>query len=229
MRNRVGLRILCLIAFLGAVTPGFSASFFSFSGNFTQDDEHAVFTFTLGAPGTVALQSWSYAGGVDPLANIVSAGGFGPVLSLFDSGGDLINFDRGGTVGGLPPNDCGTGGRGVDVVSGQCLDAYLQISLGFAGVYTVVLTEQDNTPNGPTLADGFALDGTGNFTGGPFIDAGGFQRNSFYHFTVGPVDSAQPEGIPEPGTAALALGALILGGVTARKRLWSSRVRRKRI
>jgi hypothetical protein len=210
MSNKFVMRSLFAAAGLFLAGPIYGAAFFSFSGNFTSDDDKAFFTFAISAPGTVSLQSWSYGGGVDPLSNVIAGGGFGPVLSLFDSGGNLLGFDRGGVVGGVPPNDCGAGGRSVDVVSGQCLDAYLQTPLGLSGTYTVVISEQDNTPNGPNLTDGFALDGTGNFTGGPFIDAGGFQRTSSYHFTVGPVENAVTV-IPEPATGLLALAAIGIG------------------
>jgi hypothetical protein len=84
------------------------------------------------------------------------------------------------------------------------------VTLGSAGSYQVVVTEQDNTPNGPTLADGFALDGAGNFTGGPFIDDGGNQRTSFFDFTVGQVNSAQSADVPEPSPALLLAIALAL-------------------
>jgi len=219
---RVALRASCLAVLLGSVTLSWSATILSYSGDFTQDDDQRLVNFTILAPATVTLQSWSYGGGVDPLANVISAGGFGPVLSIFDSTGNLVGFDRGGTVGGLPPNDCGTGGRTVDAVSGFCLDAYLEIPLASVGEYTVVLTQQDNTPNGPTLADGFAFDGAGNFTGG-FIDAGGFQRNSSYYFTISLPDSTV---VPEPATGFLTLAALCLGAAAnVRKRLQRRKVR----
>ena len=146
MSHNFVTRSLFVAAGLFLVEPIYGLAVFSFSGNFASDDDKASFNFVISAPGTVTLQSWSYTGGVDPLSNVIPGGGFGPVLSLFDSLGNLLGFDRGGVVGEIPPNDCGTGGRSVDIVSGQCLDAYLQSPLGSAGTYTVVITKQDNTP-----------------------------------------------------------------------------------
>jgi hypothetical protein len=219
-RNLRALSLFCLIL-AAAVPAAASTAYFSFSGNLTSDDGHSDFVFTILSPATVQLESWSYAGGTDPLSNVVSGGGFAPVLSLFDGAGNLLAFDAGGVVGGSAPFNCATGGRALDAVSHLCLDAYTEVTLGSAGSYQVVVTEQDNTPNGPTLADGFALDGAGNFTGGPFIDDGGNQRTSFFDFTVGPVNSAQSADVPEPAPSLLLLSALalFLGRTAWRRRL----------
>jgi hypothetical protein len=215
------LSLFCLV--LTAAAPAAaSTAVFSFSGNLTGDDDHSNFVFTILAPATVQLESWSYAGGTDPLSNFVPGGGFAPVLSLFDGAGNLLAFDAGGVVGGSAPFSCATGGRALDATSHLCLDAYSQVTLSSAGTYQVIVTEQDNTPNGPTLADGFALDGAGNFTGGPFIDDGGNQRTSFYDFTIGSVDSAEAADVPEPAPSLLILSALALFlGRTA----WGRRLR----
>ena len=200
---------VCLI--LAAAAPALAGPmYFNFSGTFVQDDNRSDFVFNILSPAVVTLQSWSYAGGTDPLSNIVPGGGFGPVLSLFDSAGNLLAFDNGGTVGGIAPKDCASGGRLQDAVSGLCLDAFEQVALGAAGSYRLVITEQDNIPAGLTLADGFALNGTGNFTGGPFIDAGGNQLTSNFYFTVGLVDDARPAPVPEPAPVLLLASVLAL-------------------
>ena len=102
-----------------------------------------------------------------------------PVVSLFDSSGNLIVFDAGGFALGA----CGP--RAVDPVAGYCLDAYIN---GFfpAGTYTAILTEWDNTPNGPTLADGFVEQGTGKFHRWPVPSqcGPGFQRTAKWALDV---------------------------------------------
>jgi hypothetical protein len=179
----------------------------SYTGNFAQDDNQSVFDFTLASATPVTLRTWSFAGGTNANGMAISPGGFAPVLSLFDAGGeqDLLALDHDGG-----PGSCGP--RAVDIVSGFCWDAYLNLSL-VAGSYILVLTEDDNTPNGPTLADGFLRDGQGNFTAGlfggapgsAFILADGSQRTNMWAVDLIGVDSQA--SAPEPGTTAM----LVLG------------------
>ncbi|MEO8594948.1 MAG: DVUA0089 family protein [Candidatus Solibacter sp.] len=215
-------RLVFAVALLSAPSaPALAGPLYvHFSGNFTQDDDRADFLFTIASPATVELRSWSYAGGPDLQANPVPRGGFAPVLSLFDGAGNLLAYDNGGSVGGTAPRDCSTGARAQDVVSDLCLDAYTQAALGSAGSYRVVVTEQDNLPNGPTLADGFALSGAGDFTGGPFIDAGGNPRSAYFYFTIGPVDAAQAASAPEPAPLWLLASGL---GLVLQRRMRASR------
>ena len=123
------------------------------------------------------------------------------MLSLFDSGGNLLAFDD----GGVAPAGCGP--RQVDAATGFCLDAYIS-GLFSAGSYTAVLTEWDNTPNGPTFDDGFSEQGNGNFTGGPFLlNAGpGYQRTGNWALDL----PGAPAVVPEPSYGAL---LMLLGGV----------------
>jgi hypothetical protein len=202
MRNRLARASLIV----GLAVIPLSASTFSFSGVFAEDDSQFLTGFNLAGNATVNLESYSYGGGIDPLNGSVPAGGFATVLSLFDSSGNLLAFDDGGTApGGCAP-------RTIDPATGFCLDAYLQEDLS-PGSYTVVLTEYDNTPNGPTLADGFAKDGQGNFTGpeflgvpGSFIDPFGNQRTDAYDFNISGINSL----VPEPSSAASLAAALLL-------------------
>src|SRR5215472_6068509 len=107
--RRVPMRMVRLVFLCGMLClPAFSGTYFAFSGNFTQDDNELFYNFTILASTNVTLQTWSYAGGTDPLSNVVPAGGFAPVLSLFDSGGNLLGFDAGGTA----PGGCGP--RNID-------------------------------------------------------------------------------------------------------------------
>jgi len=86
------------------------------------------------------------------------------------------------------------------------------------GSYILALTEFDNTPIGPTLADGFVQQGTGNFTGGPFfLNAGvGFQRNGNWAVDI---TNTAPAAIPEPSTVAqIALGLSTFALAVARRK-----------
>jgi uncharacterized protein (TIGR03437 family) len=165
----------------------------SYTGNFVADDDQREVFFTLSAPSSVALRTFSYAGGVNAAGTTIPAGGFDPTVSVFDSGGRLIAYNR----------DGGCGNVAADAVTSFCWDSFLQVSLP-AGNYTAVLTQSENLPNGPTLADSFAYnpslcvaalvcpttDANGNFTAAPAGGAPGFwdffpsQRTSFYALDI---------------------------------------------
>ena len=205
------LGLLAGICWLGGTTPVLASSF-SFGGSFAQDDNRSSAEFTIVSNATVSIQSWGFAGGVDPIGATILPGGFATVLSIFDSTGNLAaGFDTGGTA----PGACSP--RNIDPVSGFCLDAYLQVSLS-AGTYTAVLTELDNVPIGPTFADGFTQDGQGNFTGpenlggpGSFIAPFGYQRTANFQYSISGADTARSldaASIPEPASTLLMVSAL---------------------
>ena len=144
-----------LFLLIAVTTPAICADY-SFTGTFTSDDQSKSFRFTLSNAGTVVLRTYSYAGGVNSAGQQIPAGGFDTTLSLFDATGNLIAVNR----------DGGCDNVAKDSVTSSCWDAYVQTSVP-AGTYQLVLTQSDNLPNGPTLADSFAYDGAGNFTADP--------------------------------------------------------------
>jgi hypothetical protein len=189
------------------------AASISYTGNFVQDDSLEIFDFDLASPGTVTLRTWSFAGGTNAAGAPIAAGGFAPVLSLFDASGseDLLGVDHAGG-----PGPCGA--RATDLSSGFCWDAWLNLNLA-AGSYFLVLTEDDNTPSGLTFVDGFLQAGQGNFTasefGGPpgsqFILAGGSQRTSAWAVDlIGVTIPTIPSPEPSSGILLLAGAAVLL-------------------
>jgi len=177
------------------------------SGNFTADDNVVLIPFTVALNGAVTIQTSSFANG---------SVGFEPVLTLYDGLGNLFLQDA---TGGTTPGGCGL--RGIDSTSGFCLDAVISALLN-AGSYTLALTEWDNIPGGPTLADGFPQTGNGNFTGsefgpgsGSFLLFNGSQRTSAWALSIDGAD------VPEPATFGLACAALI--ALTAAGRRSSAR------
>jgi hypothetical protein len=78
---------------------------------------------------------------------------FDPFVSLFDSTCQLVGL-----------NEDGTGFVDPDPNTGAALDSYLSEAALTLGTYTVVLTQSDNLPNGPTPADGFHEKNAANFT-----------------------------------------------------------------
>ena len=203
-------RFLFPVAFglLGISSSAFAGSF-SFTGNFVNDNDLQEFFFTIAAPGTVNMQTWSFAGGTNAAGAVILPGGFAPALALFDSNGVIVgNVDE----GGVAPGNCGP--RNQDpAVTGPCLDAFLSDSLG-AGSYTLVLSQQDNLPQGQLLSDGYVHDADPNFAEG-FNDFG-LQRNSAWAVDIVNTDVASQ--VPEPSTAMALFGGLFfLTGIGFRR------------
>ncbi len=212
MRSRLLPVVVLLVAFfpLGSIALGDSVDY-SFTGNFTQDDDVQLFSFTVGSTSTITLRTLSYAGGTNADGSLISAGGFDPILSLFDSSGlQIYENDDGG-----PPD------VGIDLVVFLAFDTFLQVELT-PGIYTAAISQYDNFANGPTLGDGFSRDGQGNFAGG-FIDYFGNQRTNEWAFDILNVEGAYaqheyPETpVPEPSTLTLMGFGILAGGVFRKK------------
>ncbi len=194
-----GVLTFVLVSFFASMGAAQAANF-SFTGIFTQDDDVQLFSFVVGALSTVTLLTYSYAGGTNAAGAVIPAGGFDPILALFDSTGTFIDDE----------NDDGVlSRRGIDPTTGVRFDSFLQAAL-VAGTYTVSVMQFDNFATGPTLADGFDRQGEGNFTGvdfgpgsGSFFDFDGFQRTNAWAFDILNVQQATQQVVPEPGSLLL--------------------------
>ncbi len=187
--------LICVLAWFGACA---SAADFSFSGAFLADDNSVVITFTVSSTSTVDAHTWSYGGtgnapgGTNIKGQVIPPGGFVPVLSLFDATGNLIALSSAGPIP-VPPFS-------VDPTTGAAFDGvFIPAPVLTPGTYTLVLTEYDNLPNGPTLADGFSEQGNGNFTGPlfgcpdpnvPFCDLSAVNRTANWQLDLLNVASA---------------------------------------
>ena len=208
--------LLCLFG-LCALPKGASADIIqrSYQGTFTTDDEIHTFSFVLATTSRVYVQSLGYGGGTNIGGTAISSGGFASALWLFNSGGNLIADDNaGGTVG-----NCGRRqGDPSAFPSNACFDAYIPLSAGagagvnlLPGSYTVDLTQQGNDLNGTTLSSGFSQAGQGNYTGGPFIDPFGNQRDGHFAVDIVGVDAPEPATLP-----TILLSLVVLGFVYKR-------------
>ncbi len=190
------MRRLTLISLLAALAAAQAvAADFSFRGVFASDNDKREFFFTLAQPAQVKLRTWSYAGGTNAAGTVIPGGGFDPTLSLFDSSGGTIVFNK----------DGGCGQVAADSSTNSCWDAYISVQLP-AGTYRAVLTQSDNIPNGPSILDSFYYNGQANFTQPPGNAAAGFwdffpsQRNGNYAVDVLGVTAALAPSITSSGT-----------------------------
>ncbi len=193
----IAFSALVLGPFLGVGSA--QASVISFQGTFLHDDDVQLIDFTVLSSTTVELMTWSFGGGTNGNGQVITPGGFDPYLSIFDATGEELLLAT-ADDGNCPPQNLGD--------HSACYDADLSLSLP-AGNYIAALTQSGNFPNGPDLSDGFSASGTGDFTGGPFLDIYGDPMDGHWALDLRQVDSASlPSAVPEPGW--LAGGGLVL-------------------
>lgn len=215
MRKTLLAAAAAISLFTGASTA--SAANFSFTGNFALDDDVQLFNFNVTSESMVTLRTLSYAGGVNAAGETIARGGFDPILILYDSAGNVIDWN----------DDPGPGVVPTDPTTNSYWDAFLTALLA-PGSYIVSLTQYDNFSSG-TLADGFWREGEGNFTvyigcpnsGPAFNDASGqpgCARDSHWAVDVLNVADASAVPVPEPASLSLfGLGLLGLGFIRHRK------------
>ena len=112
---------------------------FSFVGTLTTANDVLHFDFNVTAQSQITLRTYSYAGGTNSAGQIIAAGGFDPILALFNAAGALIN-----------QNDDGGINVPADPTTGAHFDTFLT-SLLPAGNYTVTVMAYSNFANGPNL------------------------------------------------------------------------------
>ncbi len=111
------------------------AAALSFTGMLDADDAVQTFTFTLSAPGSVTIQTWSYAGGSNAAGTLIPQGGFDPGIALFDELGSLL----------VSQDDAAPGDVPADPLTNEQFDVYLVTALA-AGTYSIAITQFDKAP-----------------------------------------------------------------------------------
>jgi hypothetical protein len=222
--KRVALT-LCLLA---ATAASLSAESLSFTGSLNTSEDVFTTTFTLTAADTVTFQTWGFGGGTNAAGQAISAGGFDPLVSLFNGSLATATMDTDSFGNPLadadnlsnPPwsyvGNCPAAGTVAIGTANDCGDVFMQAALA-AGTYTLVLTDANYIPaaifdNG-ALSEGF-LD----------LTAGVFQTcDSNSNACITPngnyavdIVTAQPDlqtVIPEPSTLPLlCIGFAVLAG-----------------
>jgi len=203
-------RLLASAALVALSGPAMAANF-SYTGTFADDDDVELFSFTLSTATTVTLATYGYAGGTMADGTVIAAGGFDPILTLFDGAGVWLNDIEDGLSTEVA----------TDPVTGETFDAFAELELE-AGIYTVALTQFDNLAMGGGLDNGFFYDAPyddPNFTAyfgcsnGQFCDLTGDNRTGGWALDILVADTA-----PVPLPAGLPLLLAGLGGFAVLRR-----------
>src|SRR5690606_15868189 len=106
---------------------------FTFSGMLLDDNDVLFFDFSVSETSLITLRTYSYAGGTAGDGTVVPAGGFDPILALFDGvTGNLIG-----------QNDDGGGNVPSDPTTGLNYDTFFQETVS-PGDYTVAVSVFSN-------------------------------------------------------------------------------------
>lgn len=70
-----------------------NAASLSYTGNLDHDDDFRRFDFTVDSTSNVSIRTWSHAGGINAAGDVISDGGFDPLIVLFDNAGTWIGMN----------------------------------------------------------------------------------------------------------------------------------------
>jgi hypothetical protein len=142
--------------------------------------------FALSSATALTVFTTSYGGGMNSDGTTTAAGGFEPLVALYDTSGSVIAQ----TTGSYPNN---TG----DATTGIVGDSYFATSSLMAGSYILAIANWDTTGD---PVSGFVNPGSGS----AFLDTGGNTRTGNYSADIA---SSTVASTPEPASFWLTLPA----------------------
>ena len=204
---RVRVSAFAAVAALG-LSGAADAATLSYAGNLHFDDDVALIRFVVTEPSNATIRTFSYAGGTQANGTVIPAGGFDPIVTLFDGNGDFIDYVDDGLPGTVP----------TDPATGEAFDAVLTASLS-PGAYFAAISVSDNNffgDPGDNIAEGFDWEGVHDFTNvfgcsgpaGQFCDHTGDPRDGYYAFDVQLSPVPVPPALPLLGSALTVLAVL---------------------
>jgi hypothetical protein len=163
------------ICLLSATARG-QISSLSYTGTLASPQSVFEVTFTLSAPDTVTFRTWGFGGGTNAAGQVIPAGGFDPLITVFEgppesatiyldgSGNPLADADNLLNAPWSFAGNCPAAGTVAIGANNDCGDDQMSVALA-AGTYTLVLTDANYQPG--AIYDGGALsEPFVDFTGG---------------------------------------------------------------
>jgi hypothetical protein len=222
---------LSAVLLLSASASAGPLDFLSYTGALSTPQSVLEATFTLTTSDTVTFQTWGFGGGTNAAGAVISAGGFDPLIALFDGFGPTATIVTDGSenpfadadnlfnppwsyVGNCPP--AGTVAIGTD---NDCGDDFMQVGLS-AGTYTLLLSDANYIPNAVydngTLSEGFT-----DLTGGVFqtcdpVSNACITPSANYAVDIVSTQADLTTTTPEPGALSL-LGFGLAGLATLKQ------------
>ena len=147
-------------------TASGQVSFLSYRGTLAAPQSVFEVTFTLTAADNITIRTWSFGGGTNAAGQVISAGGFDPLITLFNgpeatatmlvdgSGNPLADADNLINSPWAFVGNCPAAGTVLIGANHDCGDDLMQVALP-AGTYTLVLTDANYQPG--AIYDGGAL------------------------------------------------------------------------
>lgn len=171
---------------------------YSFTGNFTNDNDVQLFNFSIASDSTtLSIHTLSLNGGTNAAGDIISSGGFNPYLAIFNQLDGAWVFDT---------SSKSAGEEAIIANYGTLV----------TGNYILALTQFDNVAFGSNLSDGFAADyGLASFDPIPFTTLGGGGSS---HWAVD-ILTADTASVPTPEALILTLLGMMGYGVRASGKL----------
>lgn len=170
------------------------ATSYSFTGNFSNDNDVQLFNFSITSDSTaLSIHTLSLHGGTNAAGDIIGGGGFNPYLAIFNQLDGAWIFDTSSKPAGEE----------------AIIANYGTLA---AGNYILALTQFDNVAFGSNLSDGFAADyGLASFDLTAFTTLGGGGSS---HWAVD-ILSADTASVPTPEALTLMLLGVMGYGVKA--------------